>query len=160
MKFYLRPNHFVHRKNFNIKDEGQNNIFKIRGKFFLGFRELVMKDWNNQVLFKIHNTLGLLSTKPFLISDDKGQVIATVKRVKKQFTIIVGDKEYTLKGALDTDDLTLMHETQVLVSLSKKIFDFGETIEIDVQADKHPLMHLFIVLSVAQMGYVKKKDSH
>lgn len=162
MKFYIKPKHFAHKRSFMIKDDGQNNLFRIKGKFLLGLKTLTIQDMNSQKLYETSKRSAFNKYKLYDITNEKGEKVASIKRsrslFKPKFMIEVNGTTLTIKGSLYQHSFSINDDTSTLASMSKQVFSFGDAYEIDVITEKNPLLHLFIMVTIDQFLHERKKS--
>ncbi len=161
MKFYIKPKHFARYRSFKIRDESQGELFKIKGKFLLGMRQLEMQDMNGQVLYIAKKRPSLSLYRSYDILNEKGESIAQVNRslslIRPSYTMNLGDKTYHFKGSLPHHAFSIYDDEKELASIEKGIFDFGDAYEVEVFSDKSPLLHLFLIVVIDQLNHERKK---
>ena len=161
MKFYIKPKHFAQHRSFKIRDESQGELFKIKGKFFLGLRFLSMKDMNNQTLYTIKRRFRLSFYRNYSVMNAKGEEVANVHRTfgraRPMYTVLMKDRRMHFEGAVPEHAFSLHDSDGALAKIEKKSFDFGDAYEIDVITENDPLLHLFLVLCIDQMNHERKK---
>ena len=161
MKFYIKPRHFAQYRSFKIRDEGQGELFKIKGKFFLGMRSLTMKDMSNQVLYTVERRFNLKFYRIYEVKNANGEVVAIVQRTygwfRPRYTILMKDRKMHFEGSIYQHAFSIHTEEQQLAKIEKRVFSFGDAYEIDVMVDKDPLLHLFLVVLIDQMNHERKK---
>jgi uncharacterized protein YxjI len=161
MKFYIKLNHFAQYRSFKIRNESEGELFKIKGKFFLGLRTLKMKDMSGQTLYTIKRRFTLSFYRVYSVHNEIGEEVARVHRTfgsKKPFyNLYMKDEKVHFEGSLIDHTFSINDDDVRLASLSKGTFSFGEAYEIEVLTEKKPLLHLFIVIALDQMNHEKKK---
>ena len=161
MKFYIKPKHFARYRSFKIRDEAQGELFKIKGKFLLGMRELEMKDMNGQVLYIAKKRPSFSLYRSYDILNEKGDSIAQVNRslslVRPTYTMALNEQTYSFKGSLPHHSFSIYHDENELAKISKGSYDFGEAYEVEVFTDKSPLLHLFLIVVIDQLNHERKK---
>jgi len=145
-----------------IKDEGQNNLFRIKGKFFFGLRTLTIQDMNSQKLYEAQKRFAFNKYKLYDITNEKGESMALIKRTrglfKPKFIIEINDESLKIKGSLYQHSFSINDEENTLASMGKQVFSFGDAYEIEVLAEKNPLLHLFIMVTIDQFLHERKKS--
>ena len=145
-----------------IKDEGQNNLFRIKGKFLFGLRTLIIQDMNSQKLYETIRKNSLTKYKLYDIINDKGEKMAHIKRsrslFKPKFIIEVNGLAVTIKGSLYQHSFSIHSDEAKLASMSKQVFSFGDAYEIDVLTEKNPLLHLFLLVTIDQFLHERRKS--
>ncbi len=155
MQFYLKPNHTLKAKSFTVRDEKKNRLFKVNSKHFFGLRLLTFKDMNSQLLYKAKRRFDFTFYKKYTIDDENNNIIAEIYRTRgkkhPKFKIHALDKRITLEGNLYNYEFSLRDENNDLIaSMGKRVFPSGEAYEIDIPAEKKPLLYLFLVLTIDQ----------
>lgn len=162
MKFYIKPNHFAQYRSFKIRNESEGELFKIKGKFFMGLRTLKMKDMSGQVLYTVKRRFTLHFFRIYTVHTEMGEEVARIHRTfgskKPSYKLYMKEETVQFEGSLIDHTFSINDsENERLTSLSKGKFSFGEAYEIEVLTDKKPLLHLFLVIALDQMNHEKKK---
>ncbi len=161
MKFYIKPKHFAQHRSFKIRDESQGELFKIKGKFFMGMRKLSMKDMSNQVIYTIERAFSLKFYRMYTVYNSQGEEAAKVHRTygwfRPRYTVLIKDHKMHFEGSIYQHAFSLHNEENKLAQIEKKVFSFGDAYEIDVITEKDPLLHLFLVVVIDQMNHERKK---
>lgn len=162
MKFYIKPNHFAQYRSFKIRNENEGELFKIKGKFFMGLRTLKMKDMSGQVLYTVKRRFTLHFFRIYTVHTEIGEEVARIHRTfgskKPSYKLYMKEETVHFEGSLIDHTFSINDaENNRLTSLSKGKFSFGEAYEIEVLTEKKPLLHLFLVIALDQMNHEKKK---
>ena len=161
MKFYIKPKHFARYRSFKIRDEGQGELFKIKGTFLLGMRSLTMTDMSGQTLYIAKIRPSLSPYRTYDVMNEKREVLATIKRglgiIRPKYPLNLDDETYHFEGTVHTHTFAIASENAQLVRIQKGMFSFGEAFEVEVLTDKRSLLHLFLVVVIDQLNHERKK---
>ncbi len=161
MKFYIKPSHFAKKSSFTVRDDSKNRLFKVKGKFLFGLRSLRISDMNNQCLYITRRRFKPATFKYYTIENEQGEIVARIRRtygfLRPKFTLMIDDKTLEIKGSLYQHNFSVADDFNTLASMSKKVFPTGDAFEIEVQTEKHPLLHLFMMITVDQFLHERKK---
>ena len=118
MKVTIKNNFFSLGGSSTVKDESNNPVFKVKGKFFSITHKKRVCDLNGKVLYTVRNKwINWFVHKAFIYNENK-EKIATVK--DKLFNV---HKEYFIQGYKDE-----IYTEGRFFSLSCKIYKNGKEI--------------------------------
>ncbi len=161
MKFYIKLKHFAQHRSFKIRNESQGELFKIKGKFFMGLRSLTMKDMNNQILYTIKRKFRFSFYRNYSVLNANDEEVAkihrTFGRARPMYTVLMKNRTMHFEGEVPAHAFSLHDSDGELAKIERKTFDFGDAYEIDVLTEKDPLLHLFLVVCIDQMNHERKK---
>ncbi|MFH5882450.1 LURP-one-related/scramblase family protein [Liberiplasma polymorphum] len=161
MKFYIKPNHFAQYRSFKIRDESQGELFKIKGKFFLGLRRLTIKDMNGEMLYTVKRICTLNFYRTYIVKNELNEEVARISRTfarnKPLYMVTMKDYIIHFEGDIHSHSFSLHDEKEKLVEIKKGEFPFGEAFEINVTTERKTLLHLFLVVAIDQMNHERKK---
>ncbi len=160
MKFYIKQKVFTLKDKFNITDDQQNQLYQVKGKFMSIKNKLDLLDKADQLV--LHAEKKVFSFMPkYFIYDPKMQEIAQIQRrfgFRPKFYISVLKKDFRLEGNLFAHSFTILDRDTVVATISKKIFSWGDTYEIEVEEQENVELFLFVVIILDQILHEKKKS--
>jgi len=161
VKFYISPTHFASQREFIIRDEDQNKLFRVKGRFLLSLRWLKMRDMNDSFIYGVrkHFTVGFI--RRYQITDDERKTVATIKRAygffRPKFTLTIADETYSVEGSLYQHRFEIQKDGETYAKISKSVFMFGDAFEIEVLHERNPLLFLFLIVTIDQFLHERKK---
>ena len=164
MKFYIKPKHFAQYRSFKIRDAQQGELFKVKGRYFLGLRTLNMHDMNDQMLYTLKRTVSLSPYRTYNVLNDQQKVVAQIRRTygrRKPFYLInIDQSSLHFEGTVE-DSVFSLHDTDSkLVQIQKVTMSWGETYEVEVLTSQRPLLYLFVLIAVDQMNHERRAFKH
>ena len=90
----------------------------------------------------------------YVILDPMGSEIANVKRLfafRPKFRVLAQDKLLQVEGNFIGHSFTISENGRSIVSITKKLFSFGDSYVIDVQDDYNNELYLFITVIIDQI---------
>ncbi|TVP95447.1 MAG: hypothetical protein EA374_03960 [Acholeplasmatales bacterium] len=164
MKFYIKPKHFAQYRSFKIRDAQQGELFKIKGRYFLGLRNLTMRDMNAQPLYTLKRTFSMSPYRTYSVLNDEQKTIAQIRRTygrRKPFYIIdIDDVGLHFEGTVKDSVFSLHSTKEKLVEIRKTTMPWGEAYEIEVLTEQRPLLYLFLLIAVDQMNHERRTFKH
>ncbi|MFW5865140.1 MAG: LURP-one-related family protein, partial [Candidatus Izemoplasmataceae bacterium] len=104
MKFYIKPNHFAQYRSFKIRNETEGELFKIKGKFFMGLRSLRIKDMSGQVLYTVKRRMTLRLHRVYSVHNEIGEEVARIHRTfgskKPSYKLYMKEETVHFEGSL------------------------------------------------------------
>jgi len=161
VKFYISPTHFASQREFIIRDEDQNKLFRIKGRFLFSMRWLKMRDMNDAFIYGVrkHFTLGFI--RRYHITDDERKIVASIKRtygfLRPKFTVSVAEDTYQVDGSLYQHRFEITKDGETYARISKSVFSFGDAFEIEVLHERSPLLFMFLIVTIDQFLHERKK---
>ncbi len=161
MQFYLKPNHYSKPRSITIRDEHKNRLFKLKGTFFLGLRQLQMHDMNGQMLYSMRRRYDLSFLKKYTIEDEHGNIVGIIQRTygffAPKFKLTLLNEVAMIEGSMYQHEFSLSTTDATLVSIQKKVFASGDAYEITIEREKKPLLYLFALISIDQFLHESRK---
>ncbi|BCZ46632.1 hypothetical protein psyc5s11_26990 [Clostridium gelidum] len=151
MKYQVREKLFSFTDDFTIKNEYDESIFNVRGKFLSLGHKLNLEDLNGNSLYYIEQKL-LRFLPEYYIYDSKGNQAAKIKKqftfFKPKFIIESNYGYYELNGNIFDHDFEITKNNSICAVISKKWFSLSCTygIDIDENEDHAFILSLIIVL--------------
>lgn len=162
MKYYVKQKVFTLKDKFFIKDFEQNDIYQVEGKF--------ISISNKLRLLKMDGTEVLNSKKKLFkifplyeIFTPEGGLMASIQKkfsIKPKFDVQMGNLELKVQGSFFAHSFSIYKEGDVIASIEKKVFAFGDSYEIDIEDDSNLELLLFIVVIIDQVIHESEKKSN
>ena len=138
MRYLMRQKIFSLGEKFTIKNEAQEDVFQVQGKWISIGKKLTMRNMNEEVLFFIKQKVFAFAPTYFLFQGgpDGPQVAKVRKRLwsflKARFDITLPDG-----STMETEGNFIEHEymirrgTDAIATVSKKYLSLADTYTID-----------------------------
>ncbi|MEC9485549.1 MAG: LURP-one-related family protein [Candidatus Izemoplasma sp.] len=160
MKFYIKQKVFSLKDNFNVFDENENTVYTVEGQFFSLKNKLTLKDASgNNLLYSEKKIFSLRPT--YFLFDVAGSKIGKVRQrfsLRPKFNVSLYDQELDMQGSFFAHSFTIEGPQGMLASVSKKVFSFGDSYEIDIQATENQEAYLFLVIILDQVLHENKNN--
>lgn len=160
MKFYIKQKVFTLKDKFNVTDENQNLIYQIQGKFMSIKNKLDLMDKSGNVI--LHAERKVLTLMPkYFIFDTKNEKVAQIQKkfgLRPKFDVSVLKKDYRIEGNFFAHSFSIYSFDTVIATISKKVFSWGDTYEIDISEQENVELFLFVVIVLDQVLHEGKKS--
>lgn len=160
MKYYIKQKVFSLRDKFAIKDYSQNDVFQVQGKFMSISNKLELLNMDgSQVLNSKKQLFRFLPL--YNVYSNHDEHLATIKKkfsFKPKFEVTVGNEEYEVEGSIFAHSFFIKHNDREVASISKKVFSFGDSYEIDITEETQKELFLFIVIIIDQVIHEGQKN--
>jgi uncharacterized protein YxjI len=153
MKYFIKQKVFTLKDKFNITDEQQNTLLEVTGKMFSITNKLSLTNPTGDEIYKAQKKLFRIFAE-YIIMDPTGNQVATVKRrfgLRPKFSVFAEGKELVVQGNFIGHSFTVSDGGRTIVSITKKLFSFGDSYVIDVQDDYNKELYLFITVIIDQI---------
>ena len=153
MRYLIRQKIFSFGDNFTIKNELEQDCFKVYGRIFSFGNKLHLTDMQDRELYYIEQRLFR-----FLPEYTIYQNGTPVAQVKKNFTLfrpsfdissIYGD--FNIDGNFFAYDLTIFKNGSPAAIISKQWFSFSDTYGVSVSDNEDPAFILALVIVLDQI---------
>lgn len=160
MKFYVKQKVFSLKDKFFIKDENQKEMYQVQGKFMSLSNKLELQNLEGEVILKSHKKVFSLSPTYFIFDKDDHELVTIRKKVfsiRPKFTVTKGHTDLMVEGSLFAHSFQIVEGTNVLASIQKKVFSFGDSYEIIINDERDTEVFLFIVIIIDQVIHEQQR---
>ncbi len=153
MKYAIKQKFFSLAESFTIKDESEQDAFKVKAQLFSIPKKLRLYDMSDNELCLIQKRMFKLLPQYDIYRN--GQVVANVKKkfqlFRNDFTITAGAMVYEIKGNWVGLEFSIIKDGREAAKISKKFFSWTDTygVEIANGEDTVELLALAIVIDMA-----------
>jgi len=145
MRYLMRQKMFALADGFTIKDENDNDIYRVDGKVFAMGHKLSFNDMAGNELASISQKL--LSWGPTYEIYQGGALTATVSKhftfLKAEFTITVpGSDDLEAVGQFNAHAYTFTQAGRTVAEVSKRWFALTDTYGVDIAENEDDLLIL------------------
>ena len=147
------------KDKFFIRDEQQNEVYQVQGKFMSITNKLELQNLDGDIILKSNRKVFTLFPT-YYIYDRNEELLVTIKKkfsIRPKFTIIKGHKELEVEGSFFAHSFQVIDGTNVLASISKKVFSFGDSYEIIINEESEKEVFLFLVIIIDQVIHEQQK---
>lgn len=156
MKLYVRKKMASIKDVFNIYDENENEKYQVQGKVFsMGAKLTVSAIDGSKIAFIKERFNRFLPSFEFYVQDELVGTIREKVGWKKRYVVEASDIE--VEGDWWGMTFTIKAGGQVVGSVSKKWFSWGDFYEIEITNSNYELISIALVLAI-QM--VKQSDDN
>ena len=145
MKYQVRGKLFSFTDDFTIKNEYNEDVFKVNGKFLSIGHKLNLEDLNGNSRYYIEQKVFRLLPEYYIYDSNRNQVAMVKKQFtffKPKFNIESNFGYYELHGNIFDHDFELTKNNSVCAVISKKWFSLTDTYGIDISENED---HAFIL---------------
>lgn len=148
MKFYLKQKVFSWNDRFTVKDSTGQDVFFVEGKLFSLGKKLHILDHSGQEVLYIQQKV--LSWLPEFTLFMHGEEVA---RVRKELTFLrprytINGPDWDVEGNVWAHDYEIREDGELIASISKQWFTWGDSYELDIVDEAHTLLALGIILTI------------
>lgn len=156
MKLYIRKKIASIKDVFNIYDENENEKYQVQGKVFsIGAKLTVSTIDGSEVAFIKQRFNHFLPSFEFYVQDELVGTIREKLGWKKRYTVDSSNLE--VEGDWWEMTFTVKVGGQLVGTVSKKWFSWGDFYEIEITGAKYELVTIALVLAI-QM--IKQSDDN
>lgn len=153
MKFLIKQKIFSFSDEFYIKNECQEDCFRVKGKVLSFGDRLRMYDIDGNELFHIEQRL--LRFMPEYIILQKDEVVATVKKefvfLKPRFRITGKYGDFAVEGNFLAMEYSIYDNEEETARISKRWFSSGDTYGVEIFRKKNWTFFLCLAIVVDQL---------
>lgn len=157
-KLYMKQKVFSIKDSFTVKDENENDKYKVEGKVFSLGKKLTIYDAEGKDVAYIQQKL--LSFFPKFHVFVNGELITEIKKgfgFRDNFTI--GGLGWRAQGDYFAHNYVIFDDQKVVASVSKKWISWGDSYELDINEGYDEAMVLAVILAVDAVNEQKSNDN-
>ncbi len=148
MKLYIRQKMFTLKDRFTVKDQDQQDIFTVEGKFLSIGKKLTVFDPSGAQVIYLEQKVFSFLPKVDVYFD--GQLVFTIKKkltFLRQSYVLEGDT-WTVEGDFWAHQYQVLDGPDVIARISKAFISWGDYYEVDIKSDQDVRKVLAIVLAI------------
>ncbi len=153
MRYLIRQKVFSFRDSFIIKNEFEEECFKVHGKILSFGNKLHLTDMQDKELFYIEQRL--FKFLPEYTIYQNGTSIARVKKnltlFRPSFNINSTYGDFNIDGNFYAYDFTIFKNGSPAAIISKKWFSFSDTYGVDISDNENTAFMLSLVIVLDQI---------
>ena len=161
MRYLMKQKLFSLGEKFTIKDESEQDVFRVEGKWISFGKKLTFRNMNEEPLFYIkQKVFAWAPTYHIHQGGPEGEIVATVRKklwsfMKARFDItLAGGEPMETVGNFWQHEYEITRGGQTVVTISKKILAIRDVYTIDVAEgeDDAFMLSLAIVIDMVCHG--------
>mgnify|MGYP000206025117 CR=1 FL=1 len=97
----------------------------------------------------------------YFIYDKEEVLVAEVQKrfsFRPKFTVQALNNEMVVEGSLFGHNFSVMNNGELVAAISKKVFSFGDSYEIEIIPNENKELYLFLVIVIDQVIHESKKN--
>ena len=148
MKLLLRQRFFSWFDSYDIYDESENTIFKVKGELSFGHMFNIY-DQNDNLIGRLKEQVFRFLPHFTMYENDVevGEIVKEFTFFRPKFTLSCSD--WVINGDVWGWDYSIVDSNNVeIASISKQLFNFTDTYVLDIVNNKDALRVLMIVLAI------------
>lgn len=158
MKYFIKEKFFSIKDVFYIKDQYEQDIFKVLSKIISFGNHLRMYDNKNNEVCEIKQSVFRFLPEYNIIMGDT--VVANLKSKLSVFTkklsVSSSFVDYTIDGNVLAHDFTIYKNRRVVCTVSKTFFSLRDYYCVDINEDENPAFILSMVICIDQIYHDKR----
>lgn len=147
MKLNIKQKVFSFNEKFFILDENGNEKYYVEGEVFTIGKKLHLYSLKEEEIAYIHQKVLALLPHYFVSVEGKDE-IEVEKKIHITPKFVVEDLNWEIEGDFLAHEYDIKKGDEIIASVSKKWFSWGDSYEIDVKNDNNVIMALSMVLVV------------
>lgn len=150
MKLALKEKVFSLREAFQVMDEEGNPIYEVIGKLLSVGHTLTVTDMDGQEAAYIHQKVLSLVPKYFIEVNGQEEVELKghITLFKPHYTLEAEDGKREIRGDFMAHEYEMKRGRDVVATVTKKWFSWGDTYLLDVADDADVLPALGVMLAI------------
>lgn len=150
MKLALKEKVFSLREAFQVMDEGGNPIYEVIGKLLSVGHKLTVTDMDGQEAAYIYQKVLSLVPKYFIEVNGQEEVELKghITLFKPHYTLEAEDGKWEIRGDFMAHEYEMKQGRDVVATVTKKWFSWGDTYLLDVADDADVLPALGVMLAI------------
>lgn len=148
MQYYIKQKVFSWRDQFTVKDAAGNDVYFIEGEFFSWGKQLTVYDTSGEeVLYIKQNIWNWLANYSLFIGDLE---VATIKKDLTFFrpNYSIHGPNWEVEGSVWAHDYQIWENDELIATVSKEWFTWGDSYSLDIQDEDHSLLALGIIIVI------------
>lgn len=160
MKLYIQQKVFSWNDKFFVKDENGNDRYYIEGEFLSWGKKLHVYDMSNrEVAFVKQEVFTFMPRFHVLVND------VEVAEIVKEFTFLfpryrIDGLGWEIDGDFFDHDYEITKNGEIIVSLSKEWFTWGDCYELNVSENADEVIALAVVLAIDCVIDAQRSNNH
>ena len=148
MRLYMKQKVFALKDRFTIKNEAEEDVYTVEGKFISLGKKLHILDTNGEEVAFVKQEL--LTFMPKFTVLQNGEEVAQIQK-KMSFLkpkYVVTGLDWTIEGDVFGHDYTIFSGENAIVSIHKKWMSWGDTFELDLADAADVPLTVAVVLAI------------
>lgn len=149
MRYFMKQKVFSWGDKFTVKDEQGNDCYYVEGEVFSMGHKLHIYDTQSREVAYIHQKLFSFRPRFFISMEGTSEELELVQRFtffKQEYYI--ENSSYLVEGNFSAHKFALKYNEEVVMSVDKEWFTWGDSYVIDIRNSADELMCICIMLAV------------
>lgn len=148
MRYFIKQQVFSWRDRFAVKDAAGKDVYFIEGELFSWGKQLSVYDTaGNEVLYIKQNLWNWLPNYSLFMGKEE------VAIVKKEFTFFrpsysIQGPDWQVEGTVWAHDYQIWEEDQLIATINKEWFTWGDSYSLDIHEESHSLLALGVIIVI------------
>ena len=150
MKLALKQKVFSLKEAFTVLDEDGQPVYQVAGKLISLGHKLTILDMDEQEVGYVHQKLLALVPKYFIEVDgqDELELKGHITLLKPHYTLDTPGGKWEIRGDFAQHEYEMKRGHDVVATVTKKWFTWGDTYLLDVADDGDALTALGVMLAI------------
>ena len=150
MKLTMKQKVFSLKERFFIYDENGHDVYQVVGKILSLGHKLTILDRDDQEVGYIHQKLLSLTPKYFiqLPGQEEVELKGHVSLLRDHYTLKAPGGDWEIRGDFLSHEYEMIQRGQVVASVTRKFFSWGDTDLLDISPVASPLLALSVMLAI------------
>ena len=150
MKLALKQKVFSLKESFQVMDEEGNPIYEVAGKLLSIGHKLTVTDMDGQEVAYIHQKVLSLVPKYFIeiSGQEEVELKGHITLLKPHYTLETDSGKWEIRGDFTAHEYEMKRGRDVVASVAKQWFSWGDTYLLDVPDDADALTALGVMIAI------------
>ena len=150
MKLALKEKVFSLKEAFTVMNEAGDPVYEVSGKLLSVGHKLTVSDMDGQEVAYIHQKVLSLVPKYFIevAGQEEVELKGHITLLKPHYTLEAPDEKWEIRGDFTAHEYEMKRGRDVVASVAKQWFSWGDTYLLDVPDDADALPALGVMLAI------------
>ena len=150
MKLALKQKVFSLKEAFTVMNEAGEPVYEVSGKLISVGHKLTVRDLDGQEAAYIHQKVLSLVPKYFIEVNGQEEVELKghITLFKPHYTLETGEEKWEIRGDFLAHEYEMKRGREVVASVTKQWFSWGDTYLLDVADDADALTALGVMIAI------------
>ena len=150
MKLALKQKVFSLKEAFTVMNEAGEPVYEVSGKLISVGHKLTVRELDGQEAAYIHQKVLSLVPKYFIEVNGQEEVELKghITLFKPHYTLETGEEKWEIRGDFLSHEYEMKRGREVVASVTKQWFSWGDTYLLDVADDADALTALGVMIAI------------